>query len=215
MRKFALCSIALFTVMVASSAVQAAVTFNVLAETLRDVGGTAMAQSGLVLLVSSTTDSSFGALSEGGSLDVNSLIGDGNDQILAKWNLITNGTDGLLLDTVSNLNFSGNWGANDAVALYWFPTLTLSSSSLIAGAAYGVWSGPPNAEDGGNAWITPGDGGTVSLNFLTDSASIGGTGTHPSSLGNASLTVAGVPEPSRMLLLLGGVLGVFMRRHRR
>jgi hypothetical protein len=196
-----------------AGATQAAVTFNIIADTLRTAGGTAMPQTGLVMLVASTTDGTFGGLSQGSSLALNSLIADGNDQILAKWNLVVNETDGLFADTTGPLNFSGNWGATDKLALLWFPTLTLSSSSLVGGESYGLWSGPPNLQDGGDAWTTPGDGSTVSLNFLTST----GGGTHATALGNASLTVSGaavIPEPSRAFLLLGGLVGLAMRRRR-
>jgi hypothetical protein len=202
------------SLLICSASLNAAITFNINAAQLSNSGGTPVPTNGLVLLVTDTLGNGFSTLTDGTSLNLNSFINSDDDQILARWALGASSlTAGAFSDTVSNLNPSGNWNVGDPLALLWFPTLTTSSTTASANVSYGLYSNTAAALDpsldGGERWVTPGDG-TFGLNFFTTSFG----GSHDNTSGNASLTVAGVPEPSRSLLGLIG-LGVLALRRRR
>lgn len=159
------------------------VTLNMSVAYLNDSEGSPMPTTGLVLLVASTNDDTFGTP----TLDA---FVSGDDTILAKWDLSTWSTPGLLLGSTGPLTLTGGWNAGDPLQLYWFPTLTLASSSPTAGAAYGQYRTNSPTDDS-DLWITPTDGATVSLKFLTLAAG----GSNSNSTGNASFTVGGVAAP--------------------
>lgn len=189
---------------------------------LRNSSGTAIGQSSLFFLVSSTTDSIFGAIAENSSTAIGSLL-NGDDKILFRGDLSNYGADGVLSTSTGSLTVNSGaltgWTSGDPLALLWFPTLTSGSGTIVAGTQYGLYTNA-SAVDGSDAWITPADPTTNhKLLFYTQGASGGdlspGAGaSNLASAGNASLTVAGVPEPSRSLLGLIG-LGVLALRRRR
>ena len=96
---------------------------------------------------------------------------------------------------IPNVPFGGltNIGANDPIALVWF-----DSNSALAGMKYGFLSDTSFKLPSG---IT--DGGSEDLTSIV-----------PSGSRTASYTFAGVPEPSRAILLLAGLAGVAVRRRR-
>ena len=161
----------------------ATVTLNMSVAYLNDAEGSPMPTTGLVLLVASTNDGTFGA-------PTSESFVNGDDTIVAKWDLSTWSTPGLLLGSTGPLTLAGGWNEGDPFQLYWFPTLTLASTAPTAGAVYGQYR-TNSPTDGGDLWITPADGATVSLKFLTMAAG----GSNPNSTGNASFTVGGVAAP--------------------
>lgn len=206
--------------LLAASSSEATISFILEADLLRNSTGAAAPDSSLFLLVSSTTNSTFDALSEGSLTSIGSLL-NGDDRILFKGDLSSYGNGIMTVNPtldLANPLLSG-WTQNDPLALLWFPTLTTGSSSIPAGTTYGLYT-KALSSDGSDPWITPADGVTNhKLLFYTQGGSgldlsPGAGATNLASVGNASLTVGAIPEPSRSLLGLLG-LGVLALRRRR
>lgn len=160
------------------------VTLNMSVAYINDASGAPMPTNGLVLLVASTNDTTIGTPSS-----VSFVSGD--DTLIAKWDLSTWSTPGFLLDSTGPVTLAGGWNAGDPLQLFWFPTLTITSDKPGAGIPYGQYRTDATI-DGGDPWITPGDGATITLKFLTQDA--GGL-VNPPAAGNASLVVEGVAAP--------------------
>ena len=175
---------------------QATVTFTIDALDLRTAGGaTLMPISGQVFLVASTTDLIFG----GPTAD--SFVS-GDDVILYRGDLSGSGVAGHFQAQTPVITLSGNLNTGDPLQLYWFPTLTGSSTSPGAGTSYGFYRHDTGL-DGSEPWVIQGDGFGRTLLFLTQSEG----GTNPDALGWASFTVAPVPEASN-LITAGLTLGL-------
>lgn len=126
-----------------------------------------MPTSGLVLLVASTADDSFAPPTPAAFVS-------GDDMIVGRWDLSALHEPGQLLDLVTT-NLQGAWTPGDPLLLYWFPSLTLSATAPgAAGLPYGTYRSNV-ATDGGESWITPSDGSTVSLRFLTSDSIVAGS----------------------------------------
>jgi len=195
----------------------ASITFDIQAEDLRNSAG-GIPSDALVLLVSDTARDGFASIADGSSLALNGFLNGGDDQILWRNSIqaTTGGfAPGAFADFTTGLNLGGTWDAGDPLALLWFPSLTLASVQASGGDSYGFFSGPASA--GSSDWVTPADGASAyKLYFFTDSATdLGIAGSLPSSAGNASLTVAAIPEPSRALLGMIGLTALGLRRRRR
>lgn len=197
----------------------ASISFNIQSDLLKDSSGTAMSQNGLVLFVSSTSDTTFDSIVAGSSTAVGASLNGGDDKILFRSDLTSFGTNGVLDLSTGALELStiAGWNTGDPLALLWFPTLTTASASIDAGVQYGFYSNG-SAVDGSSTWVTPADPtSNYLLGFFTQDGgelSPGPTAANPAAAGNASLTVAGVPEPSRALLGLLGLGFVALRRRR-
>jgi MYXO-CTERM domain-containing protein len=198
---------------------QASISFLVQSDLLKDAGGTAMSQSGLVLFVASTSDATFDSVVAGSSTSIGSSLNGGDDKILFKTNLASYGVNGVLDAATGALDLSsvGGWTTGDPLALLWFPTLTNASATIEGNTPYGFYR-RSSAVDGTQAWVTPADPtNNYLLGFFTqDGAELspGGAAANLAAAGNASLTVGAIPEPSRSLLGLLG-LGVLALRRRR
>ena len=110
------------------------------------------------------------------------------------------GAPGTLGDDINNIALTGDGaglglGAGITTGakfgIMWFAT------NGAEGAKYGFFTDP--------SFTIPGNGSTVDMS----AAFVG-----PDPIRSASNTIAAVPEPSRAFLLLGGVLGLAMRRRR-
>lgn len=197
----------------------ASITINVSADALKNANGSALIPTNaLVILVADTGNDGFGAIQAGASLNVNGAI-DGNlgdDLVLARWEAGAGSSEpGAFYDSTGQIAFPGSttgWSVGDGLALIWFPDLTSGSTTANAGTTYGIYSGPGSS--GSSPWTTPGDGSTIGLTMYTTDG-VFNSGTLPSSTGNASMSVAGVPEPSRALLGMIGVGVLALRRRRR
>ena len=173
----------------------ATVTLITTASNLKTATNSPMPVTGLVLLVASTTDNVFAPPSP------NTFV-TGDDIIVGRWDLSALDEPGLLLD-LTTIALSGDWNAGDPLKLYWFPTLTLAT--LIPGAEgvpYGAYRADLTPDDG-DPWITPADGATIDLVFLTADSPVGGS--TPSAAGDASLIVKKAPAT----VTLDGLTQVF------
>ena len=161
----------------------ATVTLITTASNLKTATNSPMPVTGLVLLVASTTDNVFAPPSP------NAFV-TGDDIIVGRWDLSSMNAPGQLLN-LTTMALSGDWNAGDPLKLYWFPSLTLTSLTPGAeGVPYGAYRADLTP-DGGDPWITPADGATVSLRFLTDDSTAGGSIAAAS--GNAGLVVEKIP----------------------
>jgi hypothetical protein len=181
---------------------------------LRDSAGNAAADGGLLLLVASTTDTSFTSFLDASTTTAvgSFLNGSGDDLIVGRFS-VDSSTSFIFGGYFAslNVNLSANLTAGDSLQLYWFPTLTLSSTTLGSGTSYGQYRTDSTASGSDTGWFMPSDGATVTLNFLTQSS---GFGSESDALGVASLTT--IPEPGATMAILGAVAGGFvMLRHRR
>ena len=105
-----------------------------------------------------------------------------------------------LITTISSVPFGVNdITTGDRYALIWFDT----GASTASGAKYGFLT------DASALFAMPADGATVQFTSANSSPF---SGADPVRL--ASNTFAAVPEPSRMILLGFGLVGVFFRRRR-
>ena len=196
-----------------------AISFDIQADQLRTSGGAAAPTSTLALLIADTGNDGFGSLQAGQATSVNSVVGDTNDRVVAKFDLLGNGTAGYLGVNPSGLTYANvtGWAQGENLRLVWLPSLTSSSSSITGGTTYGAYTSSTGV-DGSSAWVTPSGGLTGSttnykLYFFNTAGTIQ-AGTNAATVGNASFTVAAVPEPSRVMLL-GLGLGAFIVRRRR
>lgn len=209
--KFAL--LAFFVLYLSPSAKAGTILFDLAADILKDSAGNPMVPSGLVILVADTNQNGFATLAEGSSLALNGFLNGGDDRILGRYDLTKNLTPGYLGEN-PEITYGAGFDVGDPLALLWFPTLTIASNSVAGGTEFGFFSGP--ALDGSNAWVTPAEATSGhKLFFYTSDATNFGAGSHAASLGNASLTVAAIPEPSRALLGMIGLTALGLRRRRR
>lgn len=204
--------IAIFVVAcLVSLTARASVTLNLQAFELKLESGQAMPTSGIVLLVASTTDMTFSFQSDMNnnlaSLSQGSFLS-GDDLILFKWNLTLNNTPGFLLDTTGSLDLSGNWGANDPLQLYWFPTLALNSPTAGSDTQFGQYRTDQALDGSDTGWFTPADSSTIALNLFTmDRGGQSGI--------DGRATFHTIPEPSTMALVGVGMLSLVALRRRR
>lgn len=203
------------------------VTFDLAANRLRSTTSTTnFPTTGLILLVASTTNTTFGTTIAGGTnLAVGSFLDGttGDDQILARFNLSSSGVPGVFASnpSVSTGGTFANLDGGDRIALYWFPTLTTGSNVVPNGAtSYGTYQlGNTAPTDGSAAWTMPAaTTNNYKLYFLTTDAdtTYSNAGTHSAIEATANLLTTPVPEPSSYAF--GGIglvaLG-WMMRHRR
>ena len=180
-------SLVLFSFLLIHQQVDATVTINLGASSLDQVNGVPMPVTGLVLLVASTTDSTFGGPTA-------SAFVTGDDVEVARWDLSADNIPGLINNTTI-ATLTGAFGAGDPLAIYWFPTLDISAVAPGGGTTYGFYRDPGADSsatlDGSDPWVTPADGSTVGLLFLTADGLVGGS--NPASAGDATSAVNQVP----------------------
>lgn len=209
------------TIMVVSSSLFGAttITFDLEADSLRTSAG-ALAGDGVVMLVADTSGlGNFGAVQAGASFTAGSFLDAASKELVLYSNTIsaTTGTAGAFAAFTSSITpGSGIYSAlasGNPLALLWFPTLTAANTTASAGNSYGIYTGNGNA-DGSSAWVTPSSTSSgYKLYMFTQSAQLA-TGTNANSIGNATLTVGAVPEPSRAIFAALGLGMILLRRRR-
>lgn len=196
-----------------------AISFDIQSDQLKTSSGTAAPTSTLALLIADTGGDGFGSLQSGQFTSVNSVVGDSNDRIVAKFDLLSNGTPGYLGVNPSGLTYAAitGWAQGQNLRLVWLPTLTSSSSTIVDGSTYGSYTSATGL-DGSSPWVTPSGGSTGSTtNYKLYYFNADGTvqsGSNSGASGLASFTVGAAPEPSRLMLTALG-LGTFLMRRRR
>lgn len=111
------------------------------------------------------------------------------------------------------LGTSSNTTGTD-LGFYWFPGLTTIGDLISSGQSYGFFRS--DIIDGGSggdmSFNMPADGFTYTLAAYDDS--LGGGYASSQFQANSTAGVAGIPEPSRMVLALVGFAGLMLRRRR-
>ncbi len=195
------------TLMIASAigvTARATTLYTIAGAELDDASAVAIPQLSLAVLVIDSTGDGFAPLNGGESLTIGASWG--NDTVLQIEDLTAGGTDGLYLGAVT-VTYGGTITSGDKMILYWFPTLTLSSTVLSNGDPFGSYRDDVGL-DGGAPWSLPADtGASLALNALT--VSYGGSLADGSLLANQV-----VPEPSTLVLVGLGLLGMAALRRR-
>lgn len=172
-----------------ATAVRAGVTIDFGGGQLYDQNHVPLSSGSLVLLVADTGNNGFSPLTAG-TLTVDSLLANSDDLILAMSSVTDLGSFQGVSDSFSGV-FHKDWTAGNALALIWFADV--SGGVLYGDEHYGLFTSAIG-EDGSDPWITPANGTFLhTLTFITTSA---GGSVHADSAGDASLTVAAIPEPA-------------------
>ncbi len=177
-----------------TTTLSASITLNLSGAVLSNSTGTALPNGGLVLLVASTTNSTFATPSSTSSTLVGSMIAD--DDLIIGFATIDSAAASVAggFTKAFNITFTGNLNAGDPLQLYWFPTLTSTSTTIGAGVSYGTYRTDAIATGSDIGWVVPADGTTNALSILT--VAVGGTVANTA--GQATLTTDGsaVAAPS-------------------
>ena len=147
-----------------SAQIQASVSFTISAERLQDPAGIDMAQSGVLVLVADTSGDGFQGPSSTSFVTA-------DDFQVGMWDIATGGgnTPGAFQGTTGSVSLSGDWGEEDPLAIYWFPTLSLPIDAPGEAVPYGMYTN--GTQDGTDPWTTPEDGTSGhKLIFLTTDA---------------------------------------------
>jgi len=185
--------------------------------------GTTLSDGSLVLLIAShsaITSGTFSPISEG------LYVGQNSDNVVVDAFAFNHIAGTGELQWTSNFNFGTingvNFQAGDALAVVWFPTITLTQYNTgtkpTAGTYYGLFTSPVDTSSQGINWFAPAAGTTLApgygLNMWTSNSDFGGTNTP--NAGYAALQVIAVPEPSSLALMGGGLfaMGAWARRRK-
>ena len=163
-------------------------TVNMVAADLQDGSGNLAPSNSVAVLVVDTGNNGFADPQPGFALSVGAVWG-ADDTVVGLWDLgdsvNCSGNDGGALCAQTIVSYMGGIAPGQALKLYWFPSLTLSSNTLGV-TAYGRYTDPVGI-DGGDAWQMPAGGSTLNLLFLTDP-----WGSNLRTNGQATLSTAGV-----------------------
>ncbi|MGC4071335.1 MAG: PEP-CTERM sorting domain-containing protein [Nibricoccus sp.] len=206
--------IALTCMTLSSVTAHASVTLDIEGGTLRTSTGTVMNDNGLIILVASTTANGFTSTFDGTASTAVGTFLTADDQIIASFSVNSaagNGAGGF--SSLTGLTYSGMFSSlagGQSLQMYWFPTLTTSSTTFGVGTSYGSYRTDSALDGASSGWFLPNDGTPLTtITFYTQSAS----GSVADSFGNANLTT--VPEPATTVALLGGAAGLFVMHRRR
>lgn len=179
---------------------QAAATVTILVSVadLQDQNGALTGSNAIALLVADTSGLGLAGLT---NLAVDSSLALGAQltqtggtpvgQIVGKWTIAASSLQNGMLTDVAHLTLDPPLASGQNLWLLWFPSLTSSSTQPGSGTYFGVYRDPNSPPiDGGEPWVIPSDGSTVTL--AAHSTSQGGN-TPQSSLRANYRTPGGAP----------------------
>jgi hypothetical protein len=202
-----------------ASTLAPAITFNVSLDQVTSSNGTLVGTNTLALLVVDTDGTGFSPVAPGATLALNSYLTASSDYIVGRGDF-SGGDTGAGQWTFNFGIGTADVPNNRNLALFWFPTLTTSSTTIGSGVQYGFYTSSNSEQFGSNsAWNTGSNSAaTNTLNAFT-ATNTGTFGTNPQTggLSQASLqaTLATVPEPSTYALMAVGAVGLFLSFRRR
>jgi hypothetical protein len=207
-------------------AAHATVSFDIQADLLQTLNpGEAMSTSGVVMLLADTQSDGFGtveAFSFSGDLS-SGITADGSagdDLVLWYGDLSASGMDGVLAGWAASIQI-GDYGSNtlsegDALALVWFPDVSLIDGVVGIGESYGIFDETTGSL--GSQWTTPANGSSAyGLYAFSENSALLPYGEATGDLSSSSLVAdqITVPEPAAASALLGlATLGLALSRRR-
>lgn len=182
-------------------------------------GGSMVAANTIGVLVANTSGTGFAqgediigsTLTAGQTLGGNRILG-----VVQAFDISEGGDFGFLdaisVSDLTGLTLGSSTGAGGTqLGFYWFPGLTTDGDTIAGGQSYGFFRSDTVDVNSGSeiSFNMPTDGFSYELAALD--TSLGG-GYDPAQF--QANSVAGVPEPSRMILAMLGFVGLMFRRRR-
>jgi len=180
----------------------AKVSFSLDIESIAASGGSALSDSGLLVLIVDSADNGFQS-------PVAGTIVTGDDQIVATWDLSTQGPGTSDITLLSGgVEYGPDWDAGDPLALLWFPGLSAANQVPSPTESFGFFS-DAGSYSSGDPWFMPVMGSFHSLKLFTAAASkLVASGDLPLALGEAGFAlgqaIAGVSAPDSVTLTPSG-----------
>jgi hypothetical protein len=220
MKKLSVIAITTLAALAMSYQAKATVTLAFGAGDLYDQTST-MLSAGIAVVVADTSGLGAaglqGTLLPSQTLTAGSLIGGGSgDKVLGLgvYDITaSSGQPGYFGGAVNGTPLTAPVAAGQQVFVVFFPTLGDATTTIGNSEWYGVARNPGTDLNSGASWVIPPDGSTVSLN-LYDVNEGGSYAAGSSGMQAAYETLAIVPEPSSILLVVTGLLGLLGLRRR-
>jgi hypothetical protein len=207
-------------------AAHATVSFDIQADLLQTLNaGEGMPTSGVVMLLADTQSNGFGPveafsftsdLSSGITADGSA----GDDLVLWYSDLSSSGMNGVLAGWAAGIQI-GDYGSHtlsegDALALVWFPDVSLVDGLVGVGESYGIFDETTGSL--GSQWTTPANGSSAyGLYAFSENSALLPYGENTGDLDSGLLVadLSTVPEPAAASALLGiATLGLVFGRRR-
>ncbi|MEM9158621.1 MAG: hypothetical protein AAGB46_06190, partial [Verrucomicrobiota bacterium] len=164
----------------------ASVNFSLDVELIKDGGGTALSNSGLLVLVVDADDNGIDLPSDGSY----------GEDVIASWDLssVGPGETAITLFTKGGVEIDPDWNVDEQLALVWFPELS-GGELPSATEPYGIFSDEQGVVSG-DPWLMPADGTRLhKLKFFSsDATTLSKIGDLPGNAGLASFSVDNPPS---------------------
>lgn len=196
-----------------SSVTFASVTINFTGAEINDAAGSSVGLGTVGILVVDSSGNGFSGstantFSEIVGLSLTEGVSIGDDTILKVFTASDLGGAVGFASSLVGYDYAGAIGGNDKLAIYWFPGITTIGGTVQSTQAEVGFYRSDSVDVGADiGFVLPTSDGTYNMGFF--STNFGGSVT-PSSLNAFNTT----PEPSRVLFLALGGMGLLMRRRR-